>query len=63
MFILTSGIPVRTPSPAMVPQGDRGLAELRRLWDESHRWLGSCIAHLGPGAGQKAFSNTPLQAH
>ena len=60
MFILTSGIPVRTPSPAMVPQGDRGLAELRRLWDESQRWLRSCIAHLGPEAGRKAVFEHPI---
>jgi len=60
MFILTSSIRVRVPSPAMVPQGDRGLAELRRLWDESQRWLRSCIAHLGPGAGRKAVFEHPI---
>jgi hypothetical protein len=60
MFILTSRIRVRVPSPAMVPQGDRGLAELRRLWDESQRWLRSCIAHLGPGAGRKAVFEHPI---
>jgi hypothetical protein len=60
MFILTSSIRVRVPSPAMVPQGARGLAGLRRLWDESQRWLGSCIAHLGPGAGRKAVFEHPI---
>ena len=60
LFILTSGIPVRTPSPAMVPQGDRGLAELHRLWDESQRWLRSCIACLGPEAGRKAVFEHPI---
>ena len=60
MFILTSSIRVRVPSPAMVPQGDRGLAELRCLWDESQRWLRSCIAHLGPGAGRKAVFEHPI---
>ena len=60
LFILTSGIPVRTPSNAMVPQGGRGLSELRRLWDESQQWLRSCIAHLGPGAGQKAVFEHPI---
>jgi hypothetical protein len=60
LFILTSGIPVRTPSSAMVPQGERGLAELRRLWDESQRWLRSCIAHLGPEAGRKAVFEHPI---
>ena len=60
LFILRSGIPVRTPSPAMVPQGDRGLPGLRLLWDESQQWLRSCIAHLGPGAGQKAVFEHPI---
>ena len=60
LFILTSGIPVRTPSPAMVPRSGRGLAELRRVWDESQRWLRSCIAHLGPEAGQKAVFEHPI---
>ena len=60
LFILTSGIPVRTPSPAMVPQGGRGLAELRRLWDENQHWLRSCLAHLGEGAGRKAVFEHPI---
>jgi hypothetical protein len=60
LFILASGIPVRTPSPATVPQGDRGPAELRRLWDESQRWLRLCIAALGPGAGRKAVFEHPI---
>lgn len=60
LFILTSGIPVRTPSPAMVPQGGRGLADLRRLWDENQRWLRSCIAYLDPGAGRKAVFEHPI---
>lgn len=60
LFILTSGIPVRTPSPAMVPQGNHDLADLRRLWDESQRWLRSCIAHLGPEAGRKAVCEHPI---
>jgi hypothetical protein len=60
LFILTSGIPVRTPSPAMDPQGDRGLHELRRLWDENQQWLRSCIALLGPGAGRKAVFEHPI---
>ena len=31
MFVLKYGIPVQVPSPAMLPQGDRSLGELRRL--------------------------------
>jgi hypothetical protein len=60
LFILTSGIPVRTPSPAMLPQGGRGLADLRRLWDENQHWLRLCIANLGPGAGRKAVFEHPI---
>ncbi len=43
MFVLRYGIHVQVPSPAMVPQGDRSLDELRRLWDENQRWLGAYI--------------------
>jgi len=60
MFILTSGIRVRTPSPAMVPQGGRSLAELYRLWNENQDWLRLCIAHLGSGAGRKAVFEHPI---
>ncbi len=38
-FILRFGVPVRTPSPKMVPQGGRALAELRLQWDENIRRL------------------------
>ena len=46
MFVLRYGIPVRVPSPAMVPQGDRTLDELRRLWDENQRWIRAYTGHL-----------------
>ena len=60
MFILRSGIPVRVPSPAMAPQGNRSLAELRRLWDENQDWLASCIAHLGPKGIRRAVLEHPV---
>ena len=46
MFVLKYGIPVQVPSPAMVPQGDRSLGELRRLWDENQAWLRAYVGRL-----------------
>jgi hypothetical protein len=60
MFILNSGIRVRVPSPTMVPQGNRSLAELRRLWDENQAWLRSCIDHLGPKGIRGAVLEHPV---
>jgi DinB family protein len=50
MFVLRYGISVQVPSPAMVPQGDCSLRELRSLWDENQRWLRTyigCLDHNG----------------
>lgn len=60
LFILKSGIRVRVPSPAMVPRGQRSLAELRRLWDENQEWLRSCIARLGPNGIGRAICEHPV---
>ena len=60
MFILRSGIRVRVPSPAMVPRGDRSVAELRRLWDENQGWLRSCIDGLGPDGVRRAIFEHPV---
>src|SRR3954447_12747248 len=49
MFVLRTGIPVGIASPAMLPEGGRDLAELRRLWDENQAWLRACIQSVGPG--------------
>lgn len=47
MFVLRNGIRVQVGTPAMLPQGGRDLAELRRLWDENQTWLRGCIDSLG----------------
>lgn len=60
MFILKSGIRVRVPSPTMVPQGNRSIAELRRLWDENQTWLRLSIAHLGPKGIRGAVLEHPV---
>jgi hypothetical protein len=47
MLVLRTGIPVGVVSPAMLPQGGRDLAELRRLWDENQAWLRAYVDSLG----------------
>jgi hypothetical protein len=47
MFVLRTGIPVGVVSPAMLPEGGRDLAALRRLWDENQAWLRAYVESLG----------------
>jgi DinB superfamily len=51
MFVLRTGIPVGIASPAMLPEGGRDLAELRRLWDEDKAWQLARISHRRYGKG------------
>jgi len=44
LVVLQWRIPVRAPSPAMIPRGDRTLGEVRRLWDENLQWLRAYVA-------------------
>jgi len=60
MFVLRTGIPVGVASPAMLPEGGRDLAELRRLWDEDKAWLLAFIDHLGPQGTHKAVLKHPI---
>jgi hypothetical protein len=60
MFVLKCGIPVRVPSPAMVPQGDRSLAELRRRWDENQEWLRAYIGSLDRKGFRRAVFEHPV---
>ena len=60
MFVLNTRIRVRVPSRAMIPRGDRTLAELRRLWDENQAWLRSCIDCLGPDRIGSAVLRHPV---
>jgi hypothetical protein len=48
LIVLRTGIPVDVASPAMIPEGRRDLAELRRLWDENKAWLLLYMEKLGP---------------
>ena len=58
LFVLKYGIPVEVPSPRMVPTGRASLADLRRDWDESQRWLRSYIDGLDRnGFGRAVFEH------
>jgi DinB family protein len=60
MFVLRYGIPVKVPSPAMVPRGNRSLDELRRLWDENQEWLRAYVARLDPKGFRRAVFEHPV---
>ena len=60
MFVLKYGIPVQVPSPAMVPQGNRSLGELRRLWDENQAWLRAYIGRLDRQGLSRAVFEHPI---
>jgi hypothetical protein len=60
MVVLRCSIPVRVPSPAMIPQGDRSLGELRRLWDESQEWLRAYIDRLDRRGFRRAVFAHPV---
>ena len=60
LFVLTSRVRVRVPSPAMVPRGNRGLAELRRRRDENQAWVRSCIDRHGAEVGRRMVCEHPI---
>jgi hypothetical protein len=60
LIVLKARIPVRVPSPAMVPRGDRSLSELRSLWDETHAWLEAYLAQLDSGDLRRAVFRHPV---
>ena len=60
MLVLKFGIPVQVPSPAMVPQGDRSLGQLRRLWDENQEWLRTYIVRLDRRGLRRAVFEHPI---
>ena len=60
MFVLKYGIPVQVPSSAMIPQGNRSLGELHRLWDESQEWLRAYMDHLDPRGFREAVFGHPV---
>ncbi|MCX6549869.1 MAG: DinB family protein [Acidobacteria bacterium] len=60
MFVLRFRIPVKAPSKAMLPTGDRSLAELRERWDEHHRRLRSFVAGLTRAGARRAIFKHPI---
>jgi hypothetical protein len=60
IFVLKYGIPVKVPSPAMVPRGNRSLDELRRLWNENQEWLRAYVARLDPKGVRRAVFEHPV---
>ena len=59
MFVLRNGIRVQVGTPAMLPQGGRDLAELRRLWDENQAWLRACLDSLDAEGIARAILEHP----
>jgi outer membrane protein assembly factor BamB len=62
MFILRFRIPVKAPSRAMVPTGERPLEELRATWDEHHRRLRTFVAAWTRPASSAPSSGIPSRA-
>jgi hypothetical protein len=60
LIVLKTGIPVGVASPAMIPQGGRDLAELRRLWDENKAWLMIYLERLGPARIHESLLRHPI---
>lgn len=60
MFILRWDIPVKVPSRAMVPTGERGFAELREAWDANHRALREFVAGLDPASARRPVTVHPV---
>ena len=58
MVALKCGIPVKAPSPRMLPKCNTSLADLRRQWDESQRWFRSYVNALDrEGFGRAVFAH------
>lgn len=56
MFVLRFDIPVQVPSRALLPKGERPIAELGRQWEAQHRLLGEWLANPAPRqVGQPLF--------
>lgn len=58
--VLTAGIPVEVPSPAMVPRGGRTLHELRTMWDENLDGLRALINRLDDAGARRAVFYHPV---
>lgn len=59
-LLLRFGPPVPAPSKAMLPTGERSLAQLRDMWDDNHRWIRSYIRGLDPRGVRRAVFRHPI---
>lgn len=60
MGVLRFGIPVRTPSRAMDPTGERSLEELRADWDRNHEALRAFAGSLDGASARRAIFRHPV---
>ena len=59
-WFLKLRIPVQVPSPAMVPQGNRSLSDIRQLWDESQAWFRAYVGQLDARGLRRAVFRHPV---
>lgn len=60
MFVLRYDIPVKAPSRAMIPTGDKSLDELREMWDANHAWIRSYLDGLDDQGRRRAVFAHPV---
>jgi hypothetical protein len=60
LFVLRANIPVGVGSPAMIPQGNRDLAELRGLWNEDQAWVLAYVTRFGSRGLKRAILRHPV---
>lgn len=60
MFVLRFDIPVQVPSRALLPGGERSIAELGRQWEANHRLLREWLANPEPRQVDAALFRHPI---
>ncbi len=60
MVILGVGIPVKAPSQAMIPKGDRTLDEIVRMWEDNHARMRRYLESLDAEGHMQAVFRHPI---
>jgi uncharacterized damage-inducible protein DinB len=60
MAVLKLGIPVKAPSKKMLPKNELSLAEIRKQWDESQKWVRGYVEGLDDEGLKKAVFSHPV---
>ena len=60
IFVLRNSIPVKAPSPKMLPQGNIPLAKLKSQWDQNHQLIKSYVDNFDSKFLDKAFFEHPV---